>query len=208
MYDFPEPLQGGVTYNLTLQAPQPAGAAPQVVANYLVLKVQPATAHVVVDGKERLVTDGTASVRLDNGTHTYRVEAVGYAPHEGSVTMSGSKEVRTVTLVSTMPTLTVTTTTPGTEIFVNDALKGTDKWSGELLPDTYTVEGRLDGHRPFSKSVTLVESRNKSLVIPALTPITGSLNIDYTPVDAAITVDGRAAGTTPNVVSGDRKSVV
>ena len=201
MYDFPEPLQGGVTYNLTLQAPQPAGAAPQVVANYLVLKVQPATAHVVVDGKERLVTDGTASVRLDNGTHTYRVEAVGYAPHEGSVAMSGSKEVRTVTLVSTMPTLTVTTTTPGTGIFVNDALKGTDKWSGELLPDTYTVEGRLAGYRTFSRSVTLTESQTQTIAIPALNVITGTLNVEYTPVDAIITIDSRDAGVTPNAIN-------
>ena len=203
MYYFPEPLQGGVTYVLTLLAPQAAGgSAPQgPVANFLVLKVAPASAHVTVDGKERMVNNGVATVKLDAGTHTYRVASHGYAPQEGTVVMDGKKLTRTVTLVSTMPTLTVTTATPGTEIFVNDERKGTDRWSGQLLPDNYTVEGRLAGHRTFSRSLTLAESHSLTVAIPALTAITGTLSVDYTPVDATITIDGRAAGTTPNVIT-------
>ena len=203
MYYFPEPLQGGVTYVLTLLAPQAAGgSAPQgPVANFLVLKVAPASAHVTVDGKERMVNNGVATVKLDAGTHTYRVTSLGYAPQEGTVVMDGKKLTRTVTLVSTMPTLTVTTATPGTEIFVNDERKGTDRWSGQLLPDNYTVEGRLAGHRTFSRSLTLAESHSQTVAIPALTAITGTLSVDYTPVDATITIDGRAAGVTPNVIN-------
>ena len=203
MYYFPEPLQGGVTYVLTLLAPQAAGgSAPQgPVANFLVLKVAPASAHVTVDGKERMVNNGVATVKLDAGTHTYRVASLGYAPQEGTVVMDGKKLTRSVTLVSTMPTLTVTTATPGTEIFVNDERKGTDRWSGQLLPDNYTVEGRLAGHRTFSRSLTLAESHSQTVAIPALTAITGTLSVDYTPVDATITIDGRAAGTTPNVIT-------
>ena len=53
MYNFDEPLKGGVTYVLTLLAPQPAAGAatPQrKKQNFLVLKVTPSTAHVTVDG--------------------------------------------------------------------------------------------------------------------------------------------------------------
>ena len=203
MYDFPEPLQGGVTYMLTIEAPQPGGGqAGRPVENYLVLKVQPANANVFVkvDGMPKNVEDGTVTVSLADGPHTYSVDAVGFARQEGTVTMDGKRESRTITLVSTKPTLTVSATTPGTEIFINDTRKGTDSWSGELMADTYVVEGRLNGHRTHSQKVTLAEGQNQRLTIPALTPITGSLNVNYKPVDATITIDGREAGVTPNVI--------
>ena len=200
MYDFPEPLRAGATYVMTIQTPQAAGGGqPASSANYLVLKVTPATARVIVDGKERAVNNGAATVRLEKGTHSYRVEALGYAPQDGSVLMSGQRVTRSVELVSTISTLTVTAATPGTEIYVNDSRKGVDRWSGQLVPDTYTVEGRLAGHRPYTRSVTLAESGSQTVDIPALVAITGTLNVEYTPVDATITIDGRAAGVTPNV---------
>ena len=199
MFFFPEPLRGGVTYELTMIAPQPGGTPKAEVANYLVLKVKPATARVTVDGKERSVTAGVATVRLDRGTHTYRVEASGYAPQEGSVLMAGQRLTQSVVLVSTISTLTVTAATPGTEIYVNDSRKGVDRWSGQLLPDTYVVEGRLNGYRPYSRSVTLAESQDESVTIPALEHLTGTLNVEYTPVDATIAIDGKDVGVTPNV---------
>ena len=201
MYNFPEPLQGGVTYILTLQAPQNFGIAPQKPAeNYLVLKVNPAHATVFVDGAPKSVEDGVVSVSLPDGPHTYRVELVGYAAQEGTVTMAGKRESRTISLVSTKPTLTITAATPGTEIYINDARKGTGRWSGQLFPDTYVVEGRLAAHRTHTQKITLTEGRDQTLAIPALAAITGSLNVNYKPVDATITVDGRNAGVTPNVV--------
>lgn len=201
MYNFPEPLQGGVTYILTLQTPQNFGIAPQKPAeNYLVLKVNPAHATVFVDGAPKSVEDGVVSVSLPDGPHTYRVELVGYAAQEGTVTMAGKRESRTISLVSTKPTLTITAATPGTEIYINDARKGTGRWSGQLFPDTYVVEGRLAAHRTHTQKITLTEGRDQTLAIPALAAITGSLNVNYKPVDATITVDGRNAGVTPNVV--------
>ena len=199
MYYFKEPLQSGVTYVLTLQAPQGAGAAqPQrKKQNFLALKVTPPSAHVTVDGMEIALENGTGSKLLPVGTHSYRVTAPGYAPHEETVTIGADKVSRTVTLRSVKPHLTVTSATPGTEIFINESRKGTGSWSGELLADSYVIEGRLASHRPNSQTVTLSEGEKRTVNIPALEPITGSLSIDYKPMDASVTVDGRSAGTTP-----------
>ena len=198
MYNFPEPLQGGVTYVLTIDAPQPAPPVPQKKKqNFLALKVSPPTAHVIVDGTELPLKNGAASKLLTAGTHSLSVTAPGYASVEETVTIGSEKVTRNIALRSVMPTLTVTATTPGTEIYINDERKGTDRWSGELFADTYEVEGRLASHRTNSRTITLAESESRTLAIPALEPITGSLSIDYTPIDAAVTVDGRAAGTTP-----------
>ena len=200
MYNFDEPLKGGVTYVLTLLAPQPAAGAatPQrKKQNFLVLKVTPPTAHVTVDGTEIEISNGVARKLLPAGTHAYRVTAPGYAPHEETVTIGEDKVSRTVTLRSVKPKLTVTATTPGTEIFINEVSRGTNSWSGELLADSYVVEGRLAGHRANSQTVALADNESRTVTIPALTPITGTLSIDYEPLDAAVTIDDRAAGTTP-----------
>ena len=161
------------------------------------LKVTPSTAHVTVDGAELPLENGIASKLLPAGTHVYRVTAPGYAPHEETVTIGEDKVSRTVTLRSVKPRLTVTTTTPGTEIFINEISRGTDRWNGELYADTYVVEGRLAGHRHNSQTVTLAEDQSRTVTIPALTPITGTLSVDYKPYDATVTIDDRAAGTTP-----------
>ena len=202
MYYFPEPLQGGVTYVLTLQAPQSASTAqPQKKKqNFLALKVTPPVAHVTIDGTEILLENGGASKLLPAGTHTFRITAPGYAPVEETVTIADQKVTRTISLRSVKPHLTVTATTPGTEIFINDEKKGLDNWSGELMADSYVIEGRLNSHRANSQTITLADNEKRTVTIPALAPITGSLSIDYTPMDAAVTIDGRAAGTTPLLV--------
>ena len=202
MHYFDEPLQGGATYILTLQAPQSFGTTPKKPAeNYFVLRVTPANANVFIDSNPQAVEDGAVTIPLADGTHSYRVEAVGFATQQGTVIMAGKRESRTVTLRSTKPTLTVTAATPATEIFINDSRKGAGRWSGELLPGTYMVEGRLTSHRTHTQKVTLTEGNNQTLAIPALTAITGSLNVNYKPIDATITIDGRAAGVTPNIIT-------
>ena len=200
MYYFPEPLQGGVTYILTIDAPQPAPApaVPQKKKqNFLALTVTPHTAHVSIDGTELSLDNGTVSKLLPAGVHTVRITAPGYATVEESVTIADQKVMRNIALRSVKPRLTVKATTPGTEIFINDEKKGRDSWNGELMADTYVIEGRLDSHRPNSQTIALAESETRTVTIPVLTPITGTLSIDYKPINATVTIDGRNAGTTP-----------
>ncbi len=200
MYYFPEPLQGGVTYILTIDAPQPAPAPamPQKKRqNFLALTVTPPTAHVSIDGTELSLDNGTVSKLLPAGVHTVRITAPGYATVEESVTIADQKVMRSIALRSVKPRLTVTTATPGTEIFINDEKKGQGSWSGELMADTYVIEGRLDSHRSNSQTVALADDETRTVTIPALTPITGTLSIDYKPFNATVTIDGRNAGTTP-----------
>ena len=204
MVDFPEPLASGVTYVLDLDAPQGAGADGGAMEQqgFLVMTVSPSTARVYVDGSERAVRDGRVRLPLRNGKHTFRVEAMGYAPEEGSVTMAGAKVERTVTLRSVMPRLTVVAADSATEIVINDETCGRGTWSGELPAGDYVVEGRKPSHRPAAVTVTLAEGASpRTLTLPALQAITGALSIAYEPDDAAITVDGAPVGTTPNILN-------
>ncbi len=196
-------LEPNLTYVVTLSLPAAATAQPPQSAtsglNYLIMNISPANARVTVDGTEREVRDGKAKIVLRHGTYSYHVEAPGYLPEDGQVTVGTERVERTVTLRSTKGTLTVSTTTPSTEIYVNGERVGTGSWRGELLPDTYAVEGRLPGYRNAEQLVTLSTGQNTNVTLPALTPITGSLNVDYEPLGASISIDGAPRGTSPAI---------
>ena len=196
-------LMPKMTYVITLSLPAAAAAQPQQSAtsglNYLIMNISPANARVTVDGTEREVRDGKAKIVLRHGTYSYHVEAPGYLPEDGQVTVGNERVERTVTLRSTKGTLAVSTTTPSTEIYVNGERVGTGTWRGELLPDTYAVEGRLPGYRNAEQLVTLTTGQTATITFPALTPITGSLNVDYEPMGASISIDGAARGTSPAI---------
>ena len=196
-------LEPNLTYVVTLSLPAAVAAQPQQSAtsglNYLIMNISPANARVTVDGTEREVRDGKAKIVLRHGTYSYHVEAPGYLPEDGQVTVGNERVERTVTLRSTKGTLAVSTTTPSTEIYVNGERVGTGSWRGELLPDTYAVEGRLPGYRNAEQLVTLTTGQTAKITLPAFTPITGSLNVDYEPIGASISIDGTSRGTSPAI---------
>ena len=195
-------LESAATYVVTLalaDTSKPQSAS--VGRNYFVLTVSPADAKVTVDGKPAETRNGVAKVLLRSGsTYSYQVEAHGYLTEQGQVTIGASKVERNVALKSTKGTLSVATTTPGTEIYINGEKVGTGTWRGDLLPNEYLVEGRLASHRSTDRLATISTGQSTQLTLPALTPITGSLNVDYEPAGATITIDGKPCGTTPNII--------
>ena len=189
------------TYRLTILTGGVISTVQQPQGNFLVMNVTPATARVSIDnGESRPVNaDGTLKVFLQNGSHSYTVEADGYLANNGSVSMSGSRKQVSVTLQSTKASLTVKTTTSGSKIYIDEDYKGTDSWQGELTPGTYLVEARKDGFRSSTQTVTLAKQQTESITLPALQQIFGSMMVDYEPVDADVYLDNNLIGKSPNV---------
>lgn len=190
-------LQPMVTYVITLSLP--AGAMQQQSAtagrNYLVMNVSPANAKVTVEGVEREVRDGKVKTLLRHGTYSYHVEAPGYLPEDGRVNVGSDRAELTVALRSTKGTLAVSTTTPGTEIYVNGDRMGVGSWNGEMFPDTYAIEGRLAGHRNAEMTATVTTGQTTNVTIPALSSVTGTLSIKSTTPSTEIYVNGERKGT-------------
>ncbi len=198
-----EGLVGKHIYTLRLKAANVAMGPQQSDpgANYLVLDITPKTGlSVRVDGQTQPVEDGMVRVYLKYGNHTYRVEADGYAPAEGQVAISSAgKTTKQIHLESVMAMLLVKPETPESSIFINDAMKGTGTWSGQLNPGLYRVEAKKEGYRSRIENVELFQRDNKTVTIPALTPIYGLVNVDYKPIGASVSIDGRELGTTPDM---------
>ena len=136
------------TYRLTVLTGG-LNADQQAQGNFLVMSVTPPTSRVIIDEGEptAVKADGTLKTYLNNGHHRYRVEAEGYLPQSGTLSMSGARQQITIALQSSKAALTVKTTTSGSKIYINEDYKGTDSWQGELTPGTYLVEARKDGFR-------------------------------------------------------------
>ena len=80
-------------------------------------------------------------------------------------------------------------TTEHAQIYVNGQLKGTSSWQGSLSPGYYKVEARLNGYRSYSETVNLAANADRTLTIPALVAVTGSLNVNYSPIGSEVYID-------------------
>ena len=152
------------------------------------------------------------NVVLDSGTYNYTVTAAGYHPQSGTFSVAGSKVSKNITLSADSATVTLTAP-DNAEIWVNGVMKGTSHWSGTLNSGTYIFEARKTGHKSatLSKHITSAEPR-QSYTLPAPTPIVGSLIISGTPINADVTLDGKAVGQLPlklnDILVGEHTIVV
>ena len=193
-------VESSNTYRLTV--PTGTTPSPQRKGNFLIMNVTPASSQVTIDDGVSTATesDGSFKVFLNNGTHSYSVEAgSAYSPVSGTVEMKGERITLPITLQSVKASLSVKATTSGSKIYVNEDYKGIDQWQGSLSPATYLVEVKKDGYRPYSTTVSLAKQQSESLTIPALQASYGTLLVDYKPIDAEVYLDNNLLGKVPNV---------
>jgi hypothetical protein len=196
-------VKGKQTYTLTVAMQQMNGNIDDGM-RYLVLNIEPsdANATVIIDGDEneaQSAQNGTVSVLLSMGDHRYLVRATSYEDKRGTVTIGNDKVTLPIRLTSTMATLNISTSTSGTQIFVNDQLRGANSWTGSLPAGTYRVEGRLTGHRNHQQIITLQQRDQKQIAIPALQAIMGNLNVNFQPTNTEVWIDGKKAGNSPDI---------
>ena len=194
-------LESGETYELVIKTKGGSNQSNSVKGNFLILNVTPRNASVKVDGKVITINaKGEAKTFLNNGTHSYSIEANGYFPVNEEVVISGERVTRNISLQSNRPSLSITTTTAGTEIYVNEERKGVDSWSGNIDEGTCLIEGRKTGYKTH-KMTAEINAKNNSVTIPALIKSVGSLIVNYEPTDADIYLDNKYIGKTPNVIN-------
>ena len=136
--------------------------------------------------------------QLSSGTHHVRIVKDMYVTYEDSITISDGQELRySASLAADFATVTITADA-GSDIYVNDVLKGKSPWTGTLSTGTYIFEARKEGHRTTSLTKNIAaEPAQQSYKLDAPTPIMGTINVMCTPLKADVYVDGKMVGTTP-----------
>ena len=179
---------------------------------FVVFTVEPQSAVVTIGGKHYTLTDGAMRTVLNSGTYNYTVSAVGYHSKSDSFTVAGEKVTRNITLTADVATVTLTVA-DNAEIWVNGEKKGSGHWSGMLNSGPYIFEAKRAGHKTMklSKHISSAQSQ-QSYALPAPTPIVGSLIISGTPINADVTLDGKAVGQLPlklnDILVGEHTVVV
>ena len=200
-YIFPCGIEAARTYEMVLVT----GKTKTIVEHddgmtYFSLIVTPINAVVFIDDvMNTLDDDGTLTLRLPRGRHTYRVSATGFDTSAASFDLGKNKKVEKVRLVSNMAKVTIMCPTSNSQIFINEVLKGFSPWSGTLKAGNYLIEARLDGYNTSSSSVAISEKENKTITLPELIAKVGKLDVNYKPIESEVYIDGNKVGTSPDV---------
>lgn len=189
-------------YNVILQAkPQDGGAAARsaVTSQYVLFKVTPKNAMVELDGQMLEVVDGTTTKRMPFGTYSYSVQAPRHAVKKGTIVVNDPKNKHIVNITLEPQYVNAKfSVANNAEIWVDEQKRGTGSCTLELGYGAYLVECRLPGHKSSQQEVLIGRgSDNGVITLTSPTPIYGSVDINSTPADAEVWMDGKKVGTTP-----------
>ena len=163
-------------------------------------------ATVTIDGKPVFQTTPFKSEAIASGEHKVQVEKEMYEPGIKNVTVIDG-QTTTVDFVLKPTFADVTINVPeGTAIYLNNEKKSTGTWKGKLTAQIYSIEARLDHHRPAKKDIQVVANENQIVNLQPV-PIYGSLDVETNPPGATLTLNGEEKGKTPealnNLLIGD-----
>jgi uncharacterized protein (TIGR02145 family) len=136
---------------------------------------------------------------VTSGEQTVKLMSQWYMAQAKRITVLDNQTTRVdFTMEPSFSEITITTN-PTADIFIDGARKGSGTYSERMLPGVYTVKAELAKHHPDQRQLTVMASKPQAIALN-LKPQTGNLDVASTPFDAAITIDGKAYGTTPNTI--------
>ena len=157
-------------------------------------------AKVYVDGKY-IGESPIKTAKLASGTHTVRVMKDMFKMKEQSFTVTdGQTTNANITMTANFVMLTVNTDADA-DIYVDEEYKGKGRWTGRVSEGLHNVEARKANHRSSTKTVDLVLGENKTMTLEAPKPISGSIDVNSSPMSAEIYIDGKHYGQTPNYIN-------
>ena len=157
-------------------------------------------AKVFVDG-DYIGESPIKTDKLASGNHTVRVMKDMYKMKEQSFTVNdGQTTNANITMDANFVTLTINTDSDA-EIYVDEEYKGKGRWTGRISDGSHIFEARRQNHKATKKTLDLVLGENKTITLEAPKPINGSIEINSSPMEANIYIDGKSYGTTPNYIN-------
>lgn len=156
-------------------------------------------AEILLDGLKLGKTTPSTILEVPKGEHTITLMHEWYESISQKVMVEpGKTQSITLTMKPTFAELTVNAMADE-ELFINNASKGKGKFIGRLAPGVYQVELRKPSHKAASKQITLQPGYVETIVLQP-TPIFGSIKVESTPIDAEVYLNGKAYGSTPNII--------
>ncbi len=176
-------------------------AALQLKAGSIYIKSEPSIAVVLIDGKEvgttpLIIADPTP------GKHNVEVKMSGFETWSESVEIVTGKEATLTAVLQLKPgPVTINSVPSDATILINGKEIGTTPVNiTDPDPGAYLVEVRMDGYETWNESIDI--KPGKEITITADLKIkAGSINVNSNPSDAAIYIDSKNIGNTPETIT-------
>lgn len=166
------------------------------------IHVKPREAQVKIDDVSlKLNSSGDYKVLLPKGEHLCRIDASGHRPDLKTVISGKGVQVINVELESLMADVNIISQTGTAEIFLDGKSIGVGGWKGKVLPGKHVVEVRQEGYVASTNQITIVEKEQRTITIPKLSPIVGSLKINTTPDGCIVYLDGEEVSKSPCTIN-------
>ena len=218
-YDLGLTIQPGRAYEMQLSV------EPQKIMKQMVrFNISPVEAKAIIMYKsdrpgatEQLFgtadDNGAVAKNLELGKYSYKIISDNCYPSEGFLMLDNANvtHIENVVLRANFARVSLVAGN-GVSIFVDGENKGVGSWNGILKEGTYSIECRKAGHKSTVETLKIEEGKDVTLTLSHPEPITGSLSITSTPLDAVVTIDGKAYGLTPrninDLIIGNHKVTV
>ena len=135
---------------------------------------------------------------ISSGVYEVRVVKDMYEPMYGQVTVTDNQTATfSPELKADFANVTLSAGNQA-EIWINNVYKGSGIWNGPLASGSYMVECKKQYHTPTSREVVISpEMAGQTISLESPAAIMGSIDINSSPANAEITLDGKVIGTTP-----------
>lgn len=161
--------------------------------------IEPSKASIVIDGKMSFpINDGTFTLRLGKGTHSYVVRADEYHQQKGQFVVGNNDVNHKVILVPTYGWLNVKgDQLENAVVFIDDKMEGkVPIVNKKLTSGTYRVRIEKDMYKPYETDVTINDNET-TVYSPTLDANFGWLQIGDTFAGASVYVNDSLIGTAP-----------
>ena len=161
----------------------------------------PSGATVYINGRQVGKTP-YLSDKLAVGSYSVQLAKDMYQSASETVIVSDNNTTPlNVTLNANFAEPTFTVADKDAEIWINGEKKGTGSWTGRLAAGAYKVEVRKYSHYTVTQSVEFENGDNPQITLDVPMPIYGRLDVNTTPMDAEVLVDGKKVGRSPMLIS-------
>ena len=174
------------------------------------IHVKPREAQVKIDDvalKQNF--SGDYKVLLPKGDHLVRIDASGHRPDINTITAGKGAQDINVELESLMADINIISQMGTAEIFVDEKSMGVGGWKGKMMPGKHVIQVQQEGYMTATNQVTIAEKEQRTITIPRLSPVVGTLNIKTTPGNCIVYLDGEEVDQSPctikNVVYGNHQ---
>lgn len=191
-------IESNNTYSLIIKGNKAKPKTNSEKKKVVIFQVNPATADLFID--DNLVPkeeDGAYAITLTHGIHFYSVKSQYFSINNQIVNVNSKTKTINIDLSQFYSKLNVVCSTKDVDIYVNQEKCGIEVWEGTVPPGEYIIEVRKKGLSSQKQSFVLHENDSICVKFNELTPVTGSLSVNYKPDGSEVTVDGEMVGYTP-----------